>query len=84
MHAVRNVRAQHTAVHLQDGHSSMVSSLPPSRAEVAQSGTPAPGERAVVRCDGFQCLAYRDSTGRWREASDKKRLPQVLDIILRF
>ena len=52
--------------------------------EIEQIRAPEPGERAVVRCAGFQCLAYRDSKGRWREVGDKKCLPRVLEIILRF
>ena len=54
------------------------------RAEMQQSEVPLPGERAVVRCAGFQCLAYLDSEGAWRDAIDRKRLPKVLEIVFRF
>ena len=52
--------------------------------ESNSSGLPVPGERAVVRCPGFQCVAYRDSNGSWREARTKEHLPEVLDIVLRY
>jgi hypothetical protein len=45
---------------------------------------PLPGELAVVRCAGFQCLAFRDSQGRWREARNKDRLLEVLEVVLQF
>ena len=55
-----------------------------SSGEPKPTGLPAPGERAVVRCPGFQCLAYRDSKGSWREARSQQRLPEVLAVVLRF
>ncbi len=42
------------------------------------------GERAVVRCAGFRCLACRGADGKWRDAKDGKELPEVLEVILRF
>jgi hypothetical protein len=52
--------------------------------EAQQSALPAPGEHAVVRCRGFQCLAYRDSDGTWRDVRSRKRLPEVLEIVMRL
>ena len=38
---------------------------------------------AVVRCKGFQCLAYRDKEGKWRGVSGEEVL-EVLEVVLRF
>jgi hypothetical protein len=48
--------------------------------DMEQRQLPAPGERVVVQCPGFRCLAYRDASGGWREAYDKEQLPEVLEI----
>ena len=45
---------------------------------------PPAGERVVVRCEKFTCLAYRDSKGVWRAAKDDSELPQVLEVVFRF
>jgi hypothetical protein len=64
---------------------SVIGSCRPARTtETDQGELPAPGEYVVVRCHGFQCLAYRDSDGRWRDARSKGRLAEVLEIVLRF
>ncbi len=86
MNAASNLETQGNATHhhrygslsyaiMNDGSS--------KKPDMDLSGRPAPGERAIVRCHGFQCLAYRDSQGRWREASDK-RLLEVLEVVLRL
>ncbi len=45
---------------------------------------PKPQERVVVRCNGFTCLAYRDSNGVWRADKHDDILPEVLEILHRF
>jgi hypothetical protein len=65
--------------------------------EVMEDATPLPGtreavkcpplkgrEEAVVRCKGFQCLAYRDKDGVWRSVANDEELPEVLAVVLRF
>jgi hypothetical protein len=54
------------------------------RAAPEQIGLPVPGEHAVVRCARFQCLAFRDADGRWRDVRSKNRLPEVLEVVMRF
>jgi hypothetical protein len=45
---------------------------------------PEPQERVVVRCEGFTCMAYRDSDGVWRADKHDDVLPEVLQITFRF
>jgi len=42
------------------------------------------GERVVVRCADFRCLAYRDAEGKWRDARNDKELPEVLEVVMKF
>ena len=42
------------------------------------------GERVVVRCPGFTCLAYRDAKGTWRADKDAAELPEILEVVFRF
>ena len=37
-------------------------------------------KEAIVRCQGFRCLAYLDSEGKWRNAYDDKELPEVIEV----
>lgn len=45
---------------------------------------PAVGERVIVRCPGFRCLAYLDAKGKWRDANKGTELPEVLEVLLQF
>jgi hypothetical protein len=38
---------------------------------------------AVVQCDGFRCLAYRDEDS-WRDFQTGKKLPGVLNVVFTF
>jgi len=38
---------------------------------------------AVVQCEGFRCLAYRDAE-IWRDFQSGKELPGVKDVIFEF
>lgn len=38
---------------------------------------------AVVQCEGFRCLAYRDGE-IWREFQSGRPLPEVKDIVYTF
>ena len=38
---------------------------------------------AVVQCDGFRCLAYRDED-TWRDFQTGKKLPEVLNVVFTF
>jgi len=39
--------------------------------------------QAVVRCSGFQCMAYKDKNGIWHSVADDKEL-QVLEVVMLF
>jgi len=49
--------------------------------DAARKQRPAPGEQVLVRCSGFQCLAYRDAEGTWRSVFGNQELPDVLRVI---
>ena len=38
---------------------------------------------AVVQCDGFRCLAYRD-VDSWRDFQTGKELPEVKNVVFTF
>jgi len=38
---------------------------------------------AVVQCDGFRCLAYRDGE-QWRDFQTGKQLPEVKSVVYTF
>ncbi len=38
---------------------------------------------AVVQCEGFRCLAYRDEE-KWRDFQTGKELPQVKSVVYTF
>jgi hypothetical protein len=44
---------------------------------------PAIKNMALVQCEGFRCLAYRDAD-TWRDFETGKELPEVLSIVERF
>jgi DNA-binding NtrC family response regulator len=41
--------------------------------------SPPSGRLVIAQCQGFRCLAYLDSDGKWREHRNSKELPDVLD-----
>ena len=41
----------------------------------------APGEQVLVRCPGFQCLAYRDAGGIWRSVFGNRELREVREVL---
>jgi hypothetical protein len=49
-----------------------------------ENDLPAIGEAVIVRCPGFQCLAYRGRTNDWWDANDGTELSEVLEIVYRF
>ncbi len=63
----------------------MDNDLGPSEKPVEdKSSVPEVGERVLVRCPGFRCLAYRDAQGKWRNANGGEELSEVLEVLLRF
>jgi hypothetical protein len=38
---------------------------------------------AIVQCDGFRCLAYRDME-KWRDFQSGKELPDVKNVVFTF
>jgi len=96
---IRKQHKQKTTMNVTSSHTTRGRATHPSRlsnfipcvgasrltgADLDQNGLPAPGEHVVVRCHGFQCLAYRDAEGRWRDVRNKNRLPEVLEVVMRF
>jgi len=57
---------------------------PPSGKTRDERVLPDVGEYAIVRCKEFRCLAYRDPEGKWRAATDKRELPEILEIVERL
>ena len=53
------------------------------RNKPAHKQRPAPGEHALVRCAGFQCLAHQDADGTWRSVFGNRIISDVLEIIPR-
>ena len=45
------------------------------------SKLPATGQRVMVRCRGYSCLAYRDKEGKWRDAARDVELAEVLEVL---
>jgi len=39
---------------------------------------PPVGERVIVQCEGFRCLAVCDHNGRWMDAFNDQMLPDVI------
>jgi hypothetical protein len=40
-----------------------------------------PAGLALVRCEGFTCLAFRDADGRWISYFDRKEVTNVLEVM---
>jgi|GEM_PF-5179536 len=57
-----------------------MSSVPTSENQDAQS---AANKIAVVQCEGFRCLAYRDAE-IWRDFQTGKELPKVKNVVFAF
>jgi putative nucleotidyltransferase with HDIG domain len=51
------------------------------RSEPAQKQVPAPGDRVLVRCLGFKCLAHRATDGTWRSVFGNRILSDVLEVL---
>jgi putative nucleotidyltransferase with HDIG domain len=49
--------------------------------ERARTQLTAPGEHVLVRCQGFRCLAYRDTKGIWRGVFGNRQLTDVLEVV---
>jgi hypothetical protein len=44
---------------------------------------PPVGLNVIVQCDGFRCLAYRNTEGQWISAYDNRELDNVLCVVSR-
>jgi hypothetical protein len=42
---------------------------------------PAFGQKAIVQCEGYRGLAYRNNAGQWRTAADNRNLPKYIEIL---
>lgn len=51
--------------------------------DAGREGNSAVRNLAVVQCDGFRCLAYRDED-TWRDFQTGKKLPQVISVVFTF
>jgi hypothetical protein len=54
------------------------------RPKIKENDLPAVGEAVIVRCPGFQCLAYRGRTNDWWDANDGTELSEVIEVVYRF
>src|SRR5438128_12539380 len=45
---------------------------------------PPQGQRVMVRCRGFRCLAYLDKDGKWRNSSNNEELTEVLEVLYQW
>lgn len=52
----------------------------PKEAQV-WGGDPASIVTAVVQCDGFRCMAYRDARNVWRDFHSGRELTSVKEIV---
>lgn len=52
-----------------------------SKAAVADARSPFLVEFFMVRGVGFQCMAYRNSDGKWRGAFDNRELPGTIHVL---
>jgi hypothetical protein len=50
---------------------------------IMHESAPAIKKVAVVQCEGFRCLAYRDAE-TWRDFQTGKELPEVKGIVFEF
>jgi hypothetical protein len=39
------------------------------------------GQKAIVQCEGYRGLAYRNITGQWKTAADNRNLPEYVEIL---
>jgi hypothetical protein len=39
------------------------------------------GQPFIVQCVGFRCMAYRDSSGKWRDYFNDDEIPGEVDVI---
>jgi hypothetical protein len=61
----------------------MESEKPPSGPKGEPERQSRKAAEAVVRCAGFQCMAYKDKNGIWHSVADDKEL-QVLEVVMLF
>lgn len=54
-----------------------------NKERIEQGPNPAAKNIAVVQCDGFRCLAYREAD-TWRDFQTGKELPEVKTVIFTF
>ena len=62
-----------------------MSDVPASKNNDDPKGGQQPPKRniAVVQCEGFRCLAYRD-VDTWRDFQTGKELPEVKNVVFTF
>jgi hypothetical protein len=46
-----------------------------------QETLPPPGLLVLVQCDGFRCMAYRTTDGRWMSAFSFEELQSVISVL---
>jgi len=54
----------------------------PDRAKVNYGSRPPMGVPVQVQCDGYKCMAFLDSQGRWVDLFSRQFLPRVLGVVL--
>lgn len=64
--------------------SGMKSALPPTTTSEITTRPYLEGDRAVVQCEKFRCLAVSDGKGKWIDFYTRQELKDVNGIILRL
>ena len=62
---------------MQDSVQRFDSALPPRY----YAPLPVPGLPVEVQCDGFKCMAFRNTNGKWIDLFSRDFLPRVLGVI---
>jgi hypothetical protein len=78
--AIMNMIARSTTGKCQEVANCLVG-LHRSEPTVRDAGSPFLVEFFMVRGVGFQCMAYRNSDGKWRGAFDNRELPGSIYVL---
>ena len=52
-----------------------------SKKKDSEAALPPAGQKVLVQCQGYRGLAYRNSTGQWKTAVDRRNLPKDVEIL---
>jgi hypothetical protein len=80
LRAIMNMIARSTTGKCQDVASRLIG-LHKSEPMASDTASPFLVEFFMVRGVGFQCMAYRNSDGKWRGAFDNRELPGAIYVL---